>query len=73
MLFQEAMKIPVLGRPGVERGFYLAYCPDLLGCSAAARSEEEALRLLRERIREYFKESRDDPVPPGTRRVEVEL
>jgi len=51
------------------------FCPDLPGCSAAAASEPEALRLLRERIAEYFLDSLDSPTPlvPGTRVLELEV
>ena len=48
------------------------FCPDLPGCSAAASSEKEALRLLRERVSEYFAESAT-PVVPGTRVKELEV
>ncbi len=49
------------------------FCPDLPGCSAAAPSETDAIRLLRERVNEYF--TVEDPIllDPGTRIMELEV
>ncbi len=49
------------------------FCPDLPGCAAVAPSEHEALRLLRERVSEYFME--EDPLllDPGARVMELEV
>jgi len=64
------MKLPVhvQSRPDGVR----AFCPDLPGCSASARTEAEALRLLRTRIATCFA-SDVQRVPPGTRIVHIEV
>lgn len=49
-----------------------AYCPDLPGCSAAARTEKEALALLRSRVGSCFASAHVAP-PPGTRIVTIEV
>jgi len=67
------MKIPIHVRRGWEKGYVLAYCPNLVGCSAAGQSEEEAVGLVRRRIEEYFESERKRPAPPGTRKLELEL
>lgn len=58
------MKYTVL----IERGptGYGAYVPDLPGCVAAAATEDEARRLIREAITLHLEGMREDgdPVPP---------
>lgn len=49
-----------------------AFCPDLPGCSASARTEDEALRRLRARIEACFASASHAP-PPGTRVVHIEV
>ncbi len=64
------MKLPVHVR--AREGAVQAYCPDLPGCSAAARTEPEALRLLLARIEAHFAESARAALP-GTRIVHIEV
>lgn len=64
------MKLPVhvqTRQDGVR-----AYCPDLPGCSASARTEQEALRRLKSRIEECFTSALVVPAP-GTRIVHIEV
>ena len=70
MLITGAMKLPIHIRS--KTGSVQAYCPNLPGCSAAARTEEEALRLLRERINAHFAAATRGPIP-GTRIVQLEV
>jgi predicted RNase H-like HicB family nuclease len=67
------MKLNVIIRPGRQDGAVQAYSPDFVGCSATASSEEEAIRLLRERIARIVAESGKQPAPPGTVRRTIEL
>lgn len=48
-----------------------AYVPDLLGCVAAAETEEEVRTLIREAIEFHLEGMREDgePVPEPTSRV----
>jgi predicted RNase H-like HicB family nuclease len=64
------MKLPVhvQSRPDGVR----AFCPDLPGCSASARTEEEALRRLRARVEACFSPRPTAPTP-GTRIVHIEV
>jgi hypothetical protein len=48
-----------------------AYCPDLPGCSASGRTEDEALAQLRQRITAYFKPEQRRPA--GTRVIHIEV
>lgn len=48
-----------------------AYCPDLPGCSASARTENEALAQLRLRITAYF--APEPRLQPGTRVIHIEV
>jgi hypothetical protein len=64
------MKLNVHIRSGF--GVVQAFCPDLPGCSASAQTEEEALKLLRARVDEYFA-VRTRTMPPGTRIVQLEV
>ena len=64
------MKVTVLVRS--RHGQVQAFCPDLPGCSASARTEQEALKLPRERVGEYFTAGARTPVP-GTRVVQLEM
>jgi len=61
-----------------ERGptSYSAYIPDLPGCVAAAKTFEEAKRLIRETVKLHLEglRAQGDPVPPPTSVAEyVEL
>ena len=49
-----------------------AFCPDLPGCSASARTEDEALRLLRARVSRCF-DNASRPTTPNTRIVSIEV
>ena len=53
------------------QGTTQAYCPDLPGCSASAKTEKEALALLRARIDDYF--STRVRAMPGTRVIQLEV
>lgn len=64
------MKLPVHLR--AREGVVQAFCPEIPGCSAAARTEQEALGLLRERIEAHFVASTKSSVP-GTRIVHIEV
>ena len=64
------MKFPVHIRS--KSGGVQAYCPELPGCSAAARTEEEALRLLRTRIHAHFAASTRGALP-GARVIQLEV
>ena len=70
MLYGRRMKLPVHIRSRADA--VQAYCPDLPGCSASAPTESEALRLLRERISDYFTAGASAPLP-GARVVELEV
>ena len=64
------MKLPVhiqTRQDGVR-----AFCPDLPGCSASARTEQEALSRLKSRIEECFTATLVAP-SPGTRIVHIEV
>lgn len=50
-----------------------AYCPDLPGCSASARTEQEALLRLKSRIAECFTASTLVSAAPGTRVIHIEV
>lgn len=63
------MKIAVHLRS--QKGAVQAYCPDLPGCSASAPTEQQALRLLRSRVDEYFA-TVARPVP-GARVIHIEV
>lgn len=66
------MKIRVLIEPSVEEGLYLAYCPELPGCSAVAPSRETALREVRKLILDML--TPESPwVPPGAECKQIEL
>lgn len=55
---------------------YSAYVPDLPGCIAAADTEEETERLIREGVAIYVEELRESgqPVPlPTTRALEMDV
>jgi hypothetical protein len=49
-----------------------AFCPDLPGCSASGRNEEEALRRLRARVTDCFSLA-PRPTTPNTRIVHIEV
>ena len=49
-----------------------AFCPDLPGCSASGRTEDEALRRLRERVGDCFPLA-SRPTTPNTRVVHIEV
>jgi predicted RNase H-like HicB family nuclease len=51
---------------------YGAYVPDLPGCIAAAETEEEALKLIREAIELHIQALKEDglPLPQPHSRVE---
>lgn len=67
------MRVKVHIRRTGESGSVQAYCPDLPGCSGTAPTEDAALRIVRKRILEYFASDRTEPLPPKTRRVELEV
>ena len=52
----------------IEKGpkSYGAYCPDLPGCVAAAKTRMKAEKLIREAIAAYleFMRERGEPIPP---------
>ena len=64
------MKIPVHVR--IARSAVQAYCPELPGCSASGRTEQEALALLRLRIESHFAASARSTLP-GARVVQIEV
>jgi predicted RNase H-like HicB family nuclease len=49
----------------IEKGptSYGAYVPDLPGCVAAAETQEEVLRLIREAIESHLEAMREDGLP----------
>ncbi|HEX4516855.1 MAG TPA: hypothetical protein VH054_25080 [Polyangiaceae bacterium] len=49
-----------------------AFCPDLPGCSASGRNEDEAIRRLRARVADCF-DTASRPVTPNTRIVSIEV
>ncbi len=55
-----------------QNGAVQAYCPDLPGCSASARTEQAALKRLRARVDEYFA-SAPQAALPGTRVIHLEV
>lgn len=50
---------------------YAVWCPGLPGCWSQGETEEEALRQIREAIREYLEASRDLAPEGEVRYVEV--
>jgi predicted RNase H-like HicB family nuclease len=66
------MQVPVHIRSSEARGTVQVFCPDLPGCSASAPTVEEALELLRTRVREYFTIS-TRRAPAGTRVITIEV
>ena len=50
-----------------------AFCPEIPGCSASARTEQEALRLLKNRVEECFTSSALVTARPGTRIIHIEV
>jgi hypothetical protein len=72
LLYAEPVKLAIHLRRSPDRDAVQAWCPDLPGCAAAARTEDAALRLLRRRIDEHFASS-TRRVPPGTRVVVLEV
>lgn len=65
--------MPIYIRPARKEGHVQAYSPDVAGLSAVAPSLEEALRLLRLRVEQYFEETRASNPPPGTISMEIEV
>ena len=65
------MQLPVHIQKGVS-GTVKAFCPDLPGCSASAATVEDALDLLRRRVRECFSASARR-APKGTRIITLEV
>ncbi len=49
-----------------------AFCPDLPGCSASGRNEDEALRRLRARVASCF-DTATRATTPDTRIVSIEV
>jgi hypothetical protein len=66
------MQLPVHVKHSEPRGTVQAFCPDLPGCSASATTLDDALELLRRRVREYFASS-TRRAPVGTRIVTIEV
>ena len=66
------MQIRVMIERSVEPGLYLAYCPELPGCSAVAPSRETAMREVRRLIKDML--TPETPwVPPGATCETIEL
>ena len=53
-------------------GVVQAFCPNVPGCSAVARTEAQAIAILRERIAEQLRADARN-AGPGTRVVTIEL
>lgn len=68
---ERIVKITVCIRAGRAEGTVQAYCPELPGCSSAARTEEEALSILRKRLQSCL--GRPAPAAPATRQLTLEL
>ncbi|MFQ5860403.1 MAG: type II toxin-antitoxin system HicB family antitoxin [Dehalococcoidia bacterium] len=70
------MKYTVVIEKGQEAG-YVVYCPALKGCVSQGRTQEEALRNIKEAAEVYIEALLEDglPVPTevGTDTVEVEV
>ncbi|MBH8554378.1 type II toxin-antitoxin system HicB family antitoxin [Nostocaceae cyanobacterium CENA357] len=64
------MKWRVILEPDRETGEWAAWCPELLGCTSAGDTEEEALENIREAIQLYLEA---DPIQlsPGAISREV--
>jgi predicted RNase H-like HicB family nuclease len=66
------MQLPVHIKQSEARGSVQVFCPDLPGCSASAPTVDDALELLRRRVREFFAASARR-APAGTRIVTIEV
>jgi predicted RNase H-like HicB family nuclease len=66
------MTFRILVERSGESGRYLAWCPDLPGCTGVADSRAEAIDQVRRRIADYF---RPEPLKllPGLECEHVEL
>ncbi len=67
------MEIPVHIQKSRGDEAFIAFCPDLPGCSAIGSTSDVAVALLRRRIVEYFAKDAARPVLPGTRRTSIAL
>lgn len=67
------MELPVHIQRSRRGDGFVAFCPDLPGCSAVAATENEAVSVLRSRIGEYFARGTRQPLPPDTRRTVIEM
>lgn len=54
------MKLKVILEKG-EDGYIVAHCPALKGCWSQGRTEEEALKNIREAIELYFDGTKGSP------------
>jgi len=53
---------------------YSAYCPDLLGCVATGRTEEEVIRNMREAIEFHLEGLRQEKLPiPEAKTIAYQL
>jgi predicted RNase H-like HicB family nuclease len=50
----------------------VAWCPDLPGCTATGASADEALERLKRSVSDWFEGDRR-PLPPGTRRIAIDV
>jgi predicted RNase H-like HicB family nuclease len=66
------MKWRVVLEPDPETGEWAVWCPELPGCTSAGRTEEEALKNIREAI-ELYLEAVPVELAPGAVAREVEL
>jgi len=71
LLWRSAVRVVVHIRRG-RSGQFLAFCPDLPGCSATASTEAEALHVLRRRISQGF-ERPAKPAPPHTQCIVIDV
>lgn len=63
------MKLKIILENGMD-GYITAYCPALKGCVTQGKTEEEAIKNLREAIEPYLDaDPMDIMLPPGTYKV----
>jgi len=67
------MRIAIFIRPGRRPGSFQAFSPDLSGCAVSASSPAEATELLRARIAQQLAGTRNQSVPAGVQKLEIEL
>ena len=66
------MQLVVHVKQSDPRGAVQVFCPDVPGCSASASTVDEALELLRRRVRDVFAASARRS-PAGARVLTIEV